>query len=182
MPRMKPTPLQAGLFAVGAGYAAVLAIATLLVYERHMQYLHHPEDVAASGGMYAFGDWMLEIFIVGMFLILTLALALVIRKQEILYTGYSRILLGLSFTAPICLGVFSIPAVNQGNMLLGQICVERLFASPILAVFFVVNRLLARFEGAKRLATYALLIECGTLALMLGLLLFSSSRSSASVY
>jgi hypothetical protein len=45
-----------------------------------------------------------------------------------------------------------------------------------------VNRLLARFEGAKRLATYALLIEWGTLALMVGLLLFSSAHFSASVY
>jgi hypothetical protein len=179
---MKPTPLQAGLFAVGAGYAAVLAMATLLVYERHMQYLRHPEDVAASGGMYAFGDWILEIFIVGMLLILTLVLALVIRKRESLYTGYSKFLFGLSLTAPLCLGVFSIPAVNQRDMLLGQICVERMFASPILAVFFVVNRLLARFEGAKRLATYALLIEWGTLALMVGLLLFSSAHFSASVY
>ena len=54
-----------------------------------------------------------------------------IRKSEHLYDGYSRILLGLSLTAPICLGVLSIPAVNQGTMVLGWICMDRLLGSPI---------------------------------------------------
>ena len=159
---------------MAASYAAVLVTATVLVYERYMQYVKHPEDVAASGRMYAFGDWILEIFIGCMLLVPTFLLVLVIRKSENRYTRYSKILLGLSLTAPICLGVFSIPAVNQGTMVLGEICMERLFGSPIVVVGLGFSRLLARFDRAKRLTSYALLIEVLTLVFIAGLLLFSA--------
>jgi hypothetical protein len=46
---MKPVPLRVQLILVAAGYAAVLVIATLLVYERHMQYVNHPEEASAAG-------------------------------------------------------------------------------------------------------------------------------------
>jgi len=159
---------------VAASYALVLATAIALVYARHMQYVNHPEEVVASSGMYAFGDWMLEIFIGCMLLVPTFLLMLTIRKSENLYTGYSKILLGVSLTAPICLGVFSIPAVNQGTMILGEICVDRLFGSPIVIVGLLVSRLLARFDRAKRLTLYALLIEVLTLVLMATLFLFAA--------
>jgi hypothetical protein len=70
--------------------------------------------------------------------------------------------------------VFSIPAVNQGTMLLGEICLERLFGSPIVVVGLGFSRLLARFDRAKRLTFYALLIEFLTLVFMAALLLFSA--------
>ena len=171
---MKPIPLRGTLGLVAAGYVLVLATSILLVYERHMQYVTHPEDVAASGGMYAGGDLMLEIFIGCTFLVPTFLLVLFIRKSENLYTGYSKVLLGLSLTAPICLGVLSIPAVNQSATVLGEICVGRLFGSPIVLVGLAVSRLLARFDRAKRLTLYALLIEALTLVLMAALLLFSA--------
>lgn len=171
---MKPAPLRVQLTLVAAAYAAVLATATALVYERYMQYVNHPKDVAASSGMYAAGDWILEIFIGCMLLVPTFVLVLVIRKSENLYTRYSKILLGLSLTAPICLGVFSIPAVNQGTMVLGEICLERLFGSPLVVVGLGFSRLLARFDRAKRLIFYALLIEVLTLVFMVALLLFSA--------
>ena len=131
---MKPIPLRAQLGLVAASYAVVLATAALLVYERHLQYVNHPEDVAASSGMYAAGDWMLEIFIGCMLLVPTFVLVLIIRKSEHLYTRYSRIMLGVSLTAPISLGLVSIPAVSQGTMVLGWICMDRLFCSPIVIV------------------------------------------------
>jgi hypothetical protein len=171
---MKPIPLQTQLRLVAAFYAVVLATAALLVYARHLLYVLHPEDAAAAGGMYAFGDWMLEIIIGCMLLVPTFALVLVIRKSEHLYAGYSRILLGLSLTAPICLGVLSIQAVNQGTMLLGWICLGRLLVSPVVIVGLVVSRLLARFDQAKRLTLYALLIEILTLALTAALFLFAA--------
>jgi hypothetical protein len=171
---MKPIPLRTQLRLVAAGYALVLATAALLVYMRHLLYVNHPEDVAAAGGMYAAGDWMLEIFIGCMLLVPTFVLALVVRKSEPLYTGYSRVLLGLSLTAPISLGMLSIPAVNQGTMFLGWICMDRLLCSPIVIVGLVVSRLLARFDQAKRLTLYALLIEALTLALTAGLFLFAA--------
>ena len=159
---------------VAAGYVVVLAAAALLVFVRYMLYVNHPQDAAAAGGMYAAGDLMLEIIIACMLLVPTFVLALVLRKSESLYTGYSKVLLGLSLTAPICLGVISIPAVSQGTMLLGWICMDRMFVSPIVIVGLVGSRLLARFDRAKRLTLYALLIEVLTLALAAGLFLFAA--------
>ncbi len=171
---MKPIPLRAQLGLVAAGYAGVLATAAFLVYMRHLLYVNHPDDVAAAGGMYAAGDWMLEIFIGCMLLVPTFVLVMVIRKSEPLYVGYSRVLLGLSLTAPICLAVFSIPAVGQGTMILGWICLDRLLCSPIVIVGLLVSRLLARFDRAKHLTLYALLIEVLTFALTAALFLFAS--------
>jgi hypothetical protein len=171
---MKSISLRVQLVLVAASYAVVLAVAALLVFVRYLQYVLHPQDVAAAGGMYAAGDWMLEIIIGCMLLVPTFILALVIRKSEGLYTGYSKVLLGLSLTAPISLGVLSIPAVNQGTMLLGWICLDRLLVSPIVIVALVVSRLLARFDRAKRLTLYALLIEVFTLALAAALFLFAA--------
>lgn len=169
---MKPIPLRVQLTLVAAGYAAVLATAAVLVYERYMQYVSHPQDVTASSGMYAAGDWLLEIFIACMLLVPTFLLVLVIRKSEDLDIGYSKILLGLSLTAPICLGVFSILAVNQGTMVLGKICRDRLFGSPFVIVGLGFSRLLARFDRAKRLTSYALMIGILTLVFMAAVFLF----------
>jgi hypothetical protein len=106
--------------------------------------VNHPADVIASSGRYAAGDWMLELF-GGLFLIPTFVLLLLIRNSEQAYTRYSQILLGLSLTAPICVGLFLIPAVSQGNSFLGWFCRDRLLAVPIIVVGLAVSRLLARF-------------------------------------
>jgi hypothetical protein len=45
---MKSIPVRAQLGLVAAFYAKVLATAALLVYGRHLQYVHHPEDVVAA--------------------------------------------------------------------------------------------------------------------------------------
>lgn len=170
---MKPIPMRVQLGLVAAGYAGVLATAGMLVFARHMLYVNHPADAAAAGGMYAAGDMMLEIFIGCMLLVPTVLLAVIIRKSENLYTVYSKVLIGVSLTAPICLAVISIPAVNQGTMIWGWICMERLFGSPIVIVGLLVSRLLAQFDRTKRLTLYALLIEVLTLVLMAALFLFS---------
>jgi hypothetical protein len=175
---MKPIPFRVQLFLVAASYAAVLAIATLMVFGRYILYVRHPQDVAAAGGMYAAGDWMLEIFIACMLMVPTFLLALVIHNSENLYTRYSKIMLALSLTAPLCLGVLSIPAVAQGTMLLGWICLGRLLASPIVIVGLGFSRLLARFDRAKRLTLYALLIEVLSLVFMAALFLFSARANS----
>jgi hypothetical protein len=173
---MKPIPRRVQLSAVVAGYVAVFLLSAMLLYQRHMQYVNHPDDVASSGGMYAFGDLLLGFFIGGLFLIPTFLLVLVIRNSEAAYTRYSQVLLGLSLTAPVCLGLFLIPAVNQGNMFLGWFSMGRLLASPIVIVGLVVSRLLARFGRAKRLTSYALLIEVGTILLIVTLFLLLAGR------
>ena len=139
---------------------------------RHIQYVTHPDDANSYGAMFAFGDLLLGLFIGGLFLIPTFFLVLVIRKSELAYTRYSQVLLGLSLTAPISLGILSIPAVNQGNSFLGWFCMDRLFASPIVIAGLVVSRLLARFGRPKRLTLYALLVEVGTIVLMAALFFF----------
>jgi cytochrome c biogenesis protein CcdA len=58
-------------------------------------------------------------------------------------------------------------------MLLGEICVDRLFGSPIVIAALASSRLVARFDRAKRLTSYALAIEVLTLVLVVALLLFS---------
>jgi len=176
---MKAIPMRTQLGLVAASYAAVLVTAAVLVYERHMQYVKNPQDAVASSGMYAGGDLILEIFIGCMVLVPTGILVIVLRKSEELYTRYAKVLLGVSVTAPLCLAVFMIPAVNQGASMVGEICVDRMFASPLVLAGLAFSRLLARFDLAKRLTTYALLAEGLTLVLMVGLLLFSGGHRAA---
>jgi len=157
--------VQLGL--VASGYATVLAVAAVLIVVRYFQYVNHPADVAAYGGMYAGGDLMLEVFIGGMLMVMTFFLVLVIYKSEPDYTIYSKVLLGLSLTAPLSVGLISIPAVNQGMNVLGEVCMFRLFASPMVIVGMGMSRLFARYSRPKRLTVYALLIEAVTLILLL---------------
>lgn len=113
--RMKPIPWRVQLGAVAAGYAMVFLVGGALVFERHIQYVNNPADAASYGAMYAFGDLILGLFIGGLFRVPTLLLVLVIRKSEAAYTRYSQTVLGFSLTAPVCLGIFLIPAVNEGT-------------------------------------------------------------------
>jgi hypothetical protein len=153
---MKSVPLRVQLLLVAAGYVGVLAIAALLVYERHMQYVNHPEE-AAGGGR----DVSRRRLDSGDLHRLHVACPNVFsgagdpQFRSPLHPVF-QILLGLSLTAPLCLAVLSIPAVgretiNRGTMLLGEICLDRLFASPLVVVGLVFSRLLARFDRAKRL-------------------------------
>lgn len=174
---MKPISLRTQLGLVAAGYVVVLATAAILVDIRHLLYVNHAAEAAAAGGMYAGGDWILELMIGCMLLVPTFALALVVRKSETLSTVYSKVMLGLSLTAPVSLGALCITAVSQGNMLLGWICLDRILCSPVAIVGLLVSRLLARFDRAKRLTLYALLIEVLTLVLTVALLFFAGRSS-----
>jgi hypothetical protein len=171
---MKTIPWRTQLGLVASGYAAVLAIATALIYQRHLQYVQHPEDVVASSGMYAAGDWMLEIFITCLLLIPTFFLMLAIRKSESLYTRYSKVVLGFSLTAPVSAALLSIPAINQSTLLFGNVCLYRLFASPLVVVWMGASRWLARFDRSRRLISYALLIESLTLFGIVALLFLAA--------
>jgi hypothetical protein len=159
------------LSVVAVGYAAVLLASAALVFMRHLQYVIHRADVDASGGMWAFGDLLLEMFIAGFFLIPTLLLAFFIRKSETAYTRYSQTLLGIAITAPICMGAFFIPAIGQGESgvgsIIGWICEGRVSATPMFLVGLVMSRILARFKRAKRLIMYGVMIEVGTYVLLL---------------
>lgn len=164
---MGPISLRTKLILVSAGYAAVLSISTFLVVWRYLQYRWHPDDANQYSGMWAGGDMMLAAFIFCLLLVPTFFLGLVARDSEPLNTGYARVLLGVSLTAPLSIGVIALSAVNQSNSLLGWACFWRVLGSPFILIGIAGSRLLARFPRAKRLNSYALLIEAGTIAAMI---------------
>jgi|SRR5215831_2643392 len=169
---MESSPSRLQLRLVAAGYAVVIVISALLVYQRYLVYVRNPQDVAAAGGMYAGGDLLLEIFICFLFLVPTAALVFVIRKSESLYTSYAKVLLGLSLTAPLSLGLLIVPAFNQWYW--GDAIVFRLFAVPIVFAVLILSRWLTRFARARQLIFYALLIEGMTFVVMIAALFLSS--------
>ena len=151
---------------VAAAYGVVLAISVFLVVWRYLQYRWHAQDADLYGGMWAGGDMILGVFLFCLFLVPTFALVLVIRNSEPLYTRYAKVLLGLGLSAPLSLGLISIPQVNQGQSLLGWVFFWRILGSPFVFLGLAGSRLLARFPRAKRLCSYAVLIEGVTLLAM----------------
>ena len=144
------------------GYAAVLVFSAAALFLRHLQALEDP--VTASGGMAAAGDSMLHLFIGFLFLIPTVFLILIMAKFEGMYTAYSRFLFGLSLSAPVCMSVVFF-GENYVAESLSWLCWFRVLESPIVLLGMVISRFSARFARAKRLASYALVVEGVTLAL-----------------
>jgi hypothetical protein len=171
---MKSSPSRLQLCLVAAGYAAVIVVSTLLICERYLLYVRNPQDVAAAGGMYAGGDLALEIIICFLLLVPTVALVFVIRKSESAFTAYAKVLLGLSVTAPMSLGLLVIPALNQWYW--GDAIILRLFAIPMVVAVLIFSRWLTHFGRARRLISYALLIEGLTFVVMIVAALFLFSR------
>ena len=161
--------VQLGL--VAAAYSAVLLISTVLVYWRYLQYIRHPDDVAASSGMWAGGDMMLAAFIACLLLVPTFFLVIVLRKDELAYTTYSKVLVGVALTAPLSIAALAIPG---GSWLIGDICIFRIVATPFAVVAYVMSRIASRFRGPSRRIIYALLIEVLTVAAAIVLLTVSS--------
>src|SRR5215467_8973741 len=158
--------LPAKLRWVAVAYGVVLAVSVLLVVWRYLQYRWQAQDANLYSGMWAGGDMILGVFIFCLFLVPTFVLALVIRDSERLYTRYAKVLLGLGLSAPLSLGLISIPEVNQGQSLLGWVFFWRILGSPFVLFGFAGSRLLARFPRARRLCSYAVLIEGATLLAM----------------
>ncbi|HKO05505.1 MAG TPA: hypothetical protein VJW51_12185 [Candidatus Acidoferrales bacterium] len=170
---MKPIPFRAQLWFIALGYAAVFVVAATLLYERHLQELKYPAE--ATGGMWAAGDLFLQIFIGCLFMIPTAFLIWVTARFEVFYTGFSKFLLGLSLSSPVSLYVFLLGEKNVGESLL-TLALFRLVASPFILVGMGISRLAARFERAKRFASYALLIEVLTLGVGVALLIHALRR------
>lgn len=171
MPGMALIPQRWQLRLVAASYAAVLLISTALVYWRYLQYVRHPEDVAASGGMWAGGDMMLAAFIACLLLIPTFFLVMVLRKDEHAWTVYSKVLLAFALTAPLSIAALAIPG---GSWVIGDVCVSRIVAAPFAVVAYVISRIASRFRGPSRRIIYALGIEILTVA---GAIVFLMSSS-----
>jgi hypothetical protein len=160
--------MQFGLVVIG--YAGVLLFAAASLYGRHLLALQDP--AAASGGMAAFGDTLLYLFLGCLFLIPTAFLIWTIAKSEALYTTYSRFLFGLSLSAPICLGLLSL-GEKYVALSLSWLCLFRILESPIVLVGMGMSRFAARFDRSKRFVSYALLVEGLTLGLAVAGFAFS---------
>jgi hypothetical protein len=112
--------------------------------------------------MSAFGDAILYIFIVCLFMIPTVFLVWFMARFEALYTTYSRLLLGLSLSAPLCLSLLYFGEDHVGETLSG-FCLFRLLGAPFILFGIGVSRWVARFNRAKKLTSYAFLVEGVTL-------------------
>ena len=158
-----PISPRAKLYGALAACGVVLVVSVFLVVWRYLQYRWHAEDANLYGGMWAGGDMVLGVFIFCLFLVPTFFLMLVIRGSEPMYTRYAKVLLGLGLSAPLSLGLIAIPEVNQGQSLLGWVFFWRILGSPFVFLVLAGSRLLARFPRARRLCSYAVLIEGLTL-------------------
>jgi hypothetical protein len=158
---------------VALGYAAVSAFAAALLFVRHLQELKYPAE--ASGGMWAFGDVFLYIFIACLFMVPTVFLIWITSRFEGLYIAYSKFLLGLSLSAPVCLSVLYLGGNHVGERII-NFCFLRLMGLPFILVGMGISRLVARFDRAKRFASYAVLIEGLTLVTGVALLIHAWSR------
>ena len=146
---------------VALGYAAVFVFAAAALFRRHL--LELQDSAAFSGGMAAAGDSMLDLFIGFLFLIPTVFLIRIIAKMEAVYAAFSKFLFGLSLSAPVCMTVVLLG--DRVPQSLGWICGWRMLESPIIFVGMDIGRFAARFDRAKRLISYALLVEALTLVL-----------------
>lgn len=170
---MPPSVSRVQLRVVAATYGVVFLASALLVLQRALVYIRNPQDAAAAGGMYAGGDLALEILIILMFLVPTVALVFVIRNSEQAYTAFAKVLLCVSLTAPISVGFLALPFFNQWYW--GDAVVFRLFAIPIFVAVLIFSRLLARFRRARRLISYAIMVEGMTfIAVAFGSIFFLS--------
>ncbi|MFZ1940378.1 MAG: hypothetical protein WBA18_06385 [Terracidiphilus sp.] len=138
-------------------YALAGVVSALMIAQRYMQYALHPQDAAAASGMYAGGDLALEFIVCFLLLVPTAALAITIRKSEPAYTLYSKVLLGLTITAPLSLVLVPIPFFSSWQ--LGDLLLFRLFTIPVVLFVLVCSLLLTRFAHARRFIFYALLVE-----------------------
>ncbi len=126
--------------------------------------------------MWAAGDLFLYIFIAGLFMVPTALLIWFTASFEAFYTLYSRFLLGLSLSAPVCLSVLYLGEKHVGETLI-NLCLYRLVWSPLILVGMGISRLVARFDRAKRFASCALLIEVLTLGIAVALLIHKAGAA-----
>jgi hypothetical protein len=100
----------------------------------------------------------------------TVFLIWITARFEAFYTAYSKFLLGLSLSAPVCLTVLYLGENHVGQSLI-SLCLNRLTWLPFTLVAMGISRIVARFDRAKRFSSYALLIEGLTLAIGVALVI-----------
>jgi len=154
---------------VGLGYALVLTSWGGAVFMRDLYEKAHPEDANASGGMYAFSAAITDIFHAILLMVPTVFSIRLMSKFEAVYTAYSKFLFWLSLSAPVLLAVSLVGPLEK---IFAAPCLIRLMASPFVFLGIGISRWVARFDRAKKLTFWALVIEGVTLGI--GMVLFFS--------
>ena len=170
---MKTSSTKTKLALVGAGYAVVLAFAAAEFHLRSLMERNDPAGVTASSGMYAAGDMLLDMFLTFLLMIPTFFLVWIGAKFESPYTIYSKTLLIVGFSAPVSLGLlFWGSKYLPGDI--GAYCFLRLLWSPFILGLIGMSRLMARFDRAKRLTSYALTVEGTTFTVSIAMIVYYS--------
>ena len=143
---------------IGAGYAAALMYGAYRFWIWHLYELREPID--SSGGMAAFGEEMLTLFVFALFLVPTFFLLRLMAQSDGVYDVYAKLLLAVSVTAPISVVVL---ALFHRSLLIQDICGTRLWRTPCVLVVMAMSRVLGRRSPSKKLISWAMVIEAGTL-------------------
>jgi hypothetical protein len=167
---MRAMPWRVQLAVILAGYAAVLVYGATTVYMRDLAALRDP--LSSSGGMWAFGDELLAWNIFFLFMVPTFFLLWLMRQYDDTYTVYAKVLFWVGLTAPIFLGIFLLrwsPRLKDVADWFGW----RPWRAPFVFIVMGLSRMMSpRVDVAKRMITRALLIEGGTLAIFISLIIF----------
>ena len=155
---------------IGGGYALITVYAADLLYVRHQNMLQDP--TIASSGMYAAGDALTVVWLFFLYMIPTAFALRLLAVNERPFEKYSLVLLAVTATAPLALGLTIVGWKLKIQALEGP-ALERLMASPMVLVAAAASRFAARSNAAKRWTNYALLTEILTLLVIMILLIFA---------
>jgi hypothetical protein len=148
---------------VTAGYLAALVLAVVAVAAHSL--LTDSTDPQASGGMSAFGDAVLFVFVFGLAALLPTAAALLfLRRAQGFWTFLSVGALLVAATAVVALVLYSVgkqAAAPDGSALewWAGLSVLRLLLTPVLSAAFLLCLLLAPDQRSRRKLFVAMAAE-----------------------
>ena len=140
-----------------------------MYFARYLAALRDP--AYSSGGMWAFGDLILDVFVFCAFLVPTLFLLRYMAQSDKAFTVYSKIALAVSITAPLCALILGIWQGVWRNMpiWLQDPLSTRLFWSFGVLLVLVMSRIAGRRQPSKKLLNYAMAIEGFTMVVVVAL-------------
>jgi hypothetical protein len=101
----------------------------------------------------------------------------VLSKFEIPAVACSKLLFAVGLSAPVALAILALGQVRVLQTLSGA-CLLRLLWSPLVLALMTFSRIVARFQLAKRLISYALVSEAATLGISVAWVVLSMSTSA----
>lgn len=152
-------PAKTGMVLGGYVAAFVLASWVLAIYVDQTS----GSDRDASQGMYAFGDGMLFVFVLGAASTLPTCLALLfLRRASTFWLILAIAALAVSATGVAAVAAIADPGVSVRIGIWGALAVPRIFVAPLLASLFALCGWLSPDAGNRRRLIAAAGIECAT--------------------